>query len=163
MKIKDIRKALSSVLATKTGLKVFVDDINTITRPCLNLKLIDTNRTFISKYREYQEYSFDIIYLPTSSLESKNAEIHDMLDTINMAFEVNGVKRLTVKEYDSQAINTGWTPRVITIGNTTQNITENIGHYIVDLKLYVDYGDSSKEYEDYVLMQELLGLETIEY
>ena len=162
MKIKDIRKALSSVLATKTGLKVFVDDINTIIRPCLNIKLISTDRTFINPYKEYQEYSFDIIYHPTSSLESKNAEIHDILDSINMAFEVNGVKRLTVKEYDNQVINTEWTPRVISIGNTTQNITENIGHYIVDLKLYVDYGDSSKEYEDYILMQELLGLENIE-
>lgn len=162
MKIKDIRKALSSVLATKTGLKVFVDDINTITRPCLNIKLISADRTFINPYKEYQEYSFDIIYHPTSSLESKNAEIHDILDSINMAFEVNGVKRLTVKEYDNQVINTEWTPRVITIGNTTQNITDNTGHYIIDLKLYVDYGDSSKEYEDYILMQELLGLENIE-
>lgn len=162
MKIKDIRKALSSVLATKTGLKVFVDDINTITRPCLNIKLISADRTFINPYKEYQEYSFDIIYHPTSSLESKNAEIHDILDSINMAFEVNGVKKLTVKEYDNQVINTEWTPRVITIGNTTQNITDNTGHYIIDLKLYVDYGDSSKEYEDYILMQELLGLENIE-
>lgn len=162
MKIKDIRKALSSVLATKTGLKVFVDDINTIIRPCLNIKLISADRTFINPYKEYQEYSFDIIYHPTSSLESKNAEIHDILDSINMAFEVNGVKRLTVKEYDNQVINTEWTPRVITIGNTTQNITDNTGHYIIDLKLYVDYGDSSKEYEDYILMQELLGLENIE-
>jgi len=128
MKISDIRKHLSKVLHEKTELKVFSEDFNKIVRPCLYLKNINSSRESMGQSIERLKVSFDIEYFPSQANTSCNNEIQDALDTINGAFDNDAYKVLKV--YD----------RTVILNNTSSNITDNVGHYLIDLAVNIEYG-----------------------
>lgn len=128
MKISDIRRHLNKVLSVNTGLKVYHEDINKVTRPCLFIQLINTRKESLSHYREKRNISFDVIYLPSKHDTSCNNEIQDALEDINLAFEDHGNRVLKVLD------------RFLTLRNVTENITDNMGHFLFDVEFIQQYG-----------------------
>lgn len=139
MKISDIRNHLTKLLSSKTGLKVFVEDQGKLIRPSLYVELIDSNRTLLSEGRELFKCTWNIRYIPTKDNSSCNTEISDKLDDINLAFDVYGQKRLKVND------------RYLMLRNITQRTVDNIGNFLFDTDIIVQYGTT----EHYELMQTL--------
>ncbi|MGL5049780.1 MAG: phage tail terminator family protein [Fusobacteriaceae bacterium] len=139
MKVSDVRKHLSKLLADKTGLRIYTEDIEKVARPCIYLNMISSSKESLAHYREKRKLSFDIVYIPSEKITSCNNETQDMMETINLAFENYGCRNLKVND------------RNLSLFNVSENITDKAGHYVFDVEFIQQYGQE-KEYE---LMQEL--------
>lgn len=132
MNLSDISRHISKNLHEKIGLKIYVEDINKITRPCIFLKNINSSKEFKGQSVEKLTASFDIIYFPSQANGSCNEEIQDKLDAINQAFDNNAYK--TIQVFD----------RSIVLNDVSTNIVDNVGHYIIDLSLMISFGEREK-------------------
>lgn len=139
MTLKDIIEAIGKTLNVKTGYEVYTEWEENSEKESIYINCIDYSKEYVGLNKELLKSSFDIQYFPTSINESRNIEILEALEKINLAFDDYGKKYLKILD------------RKITIKNITSRIVDNIGHYLIDMEFYISYGEQKK----YELMQEL--------
>lgn len=134
MTIDDIIEGIASVISNKTGLEVYTEWEEGAERPSVYINCIDSSRKYITLNKELLKASFDITYFPTSANKSRNREIREKLEEINLSFDHFGKKYVKVLD------------RALTITDITTRIVENVGHYLIDIETYIQYGEE-REYE----------------
>lgn len=138
MKVLEVVNHLTKLLADKTSKKVYVEQIGELTSDCIYVEIVSASRGLRSRNLEELTIKFDVKYYYSKNMQS-NLPIYNMLDSINLAFDVFGIKRLKVLD------------RYIVLDNINQTIVDGIGHYLFDIKLLVEYGEEI----EYELMQVL--------
>ena len=135
MTIDDIIEGIANVINEKIdNIEVYTEWEENAERPSVYINCVDSSRQFISNNKELLKASFDIAYFPTSPNESRNKEIRQMLENINHSFDNHGKKYVKVLD------------RSLTIKDVTTRIVDNIGHYLIDMEIYIPYGEE-KQYE----------------
>lgn len=140
MTLNDIIEAIANVVSTKTGYEVYAEWEEDAERESVYINCIEYSRQFVGTDRELLKASWDLTYFPNSANESRNKEIREALEKINLAFDHFGKKYLKVLD------------RSITLSLVNNRIVDNVGHYMFDTELFINYGEEKK----YELMQELI-------
>ena len=148
MEFMDFIKALSKKIYDFTGKEVGIDNINTLTRPCYYIQVIDYKNEFFANYKKRIFISLDIIYIPEND-ENNTMEVYKALDELDNMFETKGNKILKVKD------------RCLTLKNEHTKMVDGLGHYIFDLDLFDVYGTDLRTFDNSIeTIKEILNDDT---
>ena len=148
MEFMDCRKALSKKIYNFTDKEVGIDNINTLTRPCYYIQVIDYKNEFFSNYKKRIFISLDIKYIPEND-ENNTMEVYKALDELDNMFEIKGNKILKVKD------------RCLTLKNEHTKMVDGLGHYIFDLDLFDVYGTDLRTFDNSIeTIKEILNDDT---
>ena len=140
MTITDVKNHLTKLLSPK--FKVYTEDIEKITRPCLFIEFVDYIPTYDSTNRQKKLITIDIQYFgkgTTISTSPNNLSIFSAMEEIDLLFDDLGQKYLKVLD------------RGFYLMNQNFNIVDKIGHYMFDIDFFDHYGTEYK----YELMKNL--------
>ncbi|MGL4384513.1 MAG: phage tail terminator family protein [Fusobacteriaceae bacterium] len=146
MKLQDIIDSIIKTIDSKNivpNLEIFDDDIKDLKRPAILVELVDYKTESLNSTHTIKSISIDILcFLKGESVEEepKKSTLYDFLDKLDTCFDVQGVRRLTVLD------------RCLGISLVNSNIVDKIGHYMLDIEFYDDYGNYK---ETAILMNEL--------
>lgn len=133
MTITDVKNHLELSLSPK--FKVYTEDIEKITRPCLFIEFVDYIPTYDSTNRQKKLITIDIQYFGKGNTISTNPtkfNIMEAMEEIDLSFDVLGKKYLKVLD------------RGFYLKNQNFNIVDKIGHYMFDIDFFDHYGTEYK-------------------
>lgn len=136
MKFIDIRNSITSKISKK--FKVYYENISKVQKPCFLFNLAFYNSKLYSFYIAQKKITIDLVFFPKNE-KAPNTEIISTLEEVDELFDVLGARGVKVKD------------RFVHFSNTEIKTVDEVGHYIIDISLFDDYGKTI----DYELMQDL--------
>lgn len=127
--------------------EIFLSNTNVSDGECMVVNVYRTNKTFINRDRQLNEYFFDIIHFPDTNILFDKISAMDIANKIDSCFAHETDKGLKVKDrfFRLQDIRIDFTPPV----NNASTGLET--HYKFKISFYDNYGQPYQ----YELMQEL--------